>query len=335
MQLRGQTNRLDLGWLVTFVAVLLALVPPLPAQNAGEPQAGTIVGTVTDPRNDIVTGATVTLQGPAPGDRRSVATNNRGFYQFQGVRPGVRYRVTVAAKGFAEWTSPVVLEPNQYKILNSPLQLEVRTEVTVTPEQPAAQQVHSQLQQRILGVIPNFYVVYDKNAAPLTPKLKFKLAFRTVIDPVTIAGEAFYAGLQQAADTPDFPQGAKGYAQRFGAVAADGFTDVMIGGAIMPSLLHQDPRYFYKGTGTTKSRLLYALRSPFVCKGDNGKWQPNYSSMIGDLSSAAISNAYYPESNRGLGLVFGGFAVGTAIRATAAVLQEFVLPRFTRRKKGP
>jgi hypothetical protein len=76
----------------------------------------------------------------------------------------------------------------------------------------------------------------------------------------------------------------------------------MIGGAILPSLLHQDPRYFYQGTGTKKSRALHALSNSFVCKGDNGRRQPNYSSIGGDLASAAISNAYYPASNRGVGL---------------------------------
>ena len=302
------------------------------APNAEPAQAGTIVGTVTDPQNEIVSGATVILQGPAQEDRRSVVTSNRGFFQFQGVPPGVRYRVTVNAKGFSEWTSPVVLEPNQYKILNSALQLEVRTEVTVTPEQIAVEQVREELQQRVFGILPNFYVVYDQNAAPLTPKLKFKLALRTMVDPVTIAGVAFFAGIDQAADNPDYSQGAAGYGKRFGAIYADGISDVLIGGAILPSLLHQDPRYFYRGTGTTKSRLFYAVRSSFMCRGDNGKFQPNYSTILGDLSSAAISNAYYPESNRGAGLVFGNLAIGTAMRATANIMQEFVLSRFTHRK---
>ena len=103
---------------------------------------------------------------------------------------------------------------------------------------------------------------------------------------------------------------------------------------ILPSLLHQDPRYFYQGTGTTKSRVLHALSSPFVCKGDNGKWQPNYSTMGGDLASAAISNAYYPPSNRGAGLVFGNFLIGTGQRAAADLAQEFILRRLTPKAKN-
>ncbi len=103
----------------------------------------------------------------------------------------------------------------------------------------------------------------------------------------------------------------------------------MIGGAILPSLLHQDPRYFYQGTSTNESRTLHALSYPFVCKGDNGRWQPNYSSMGGVLASSAISNAYYPKSNRGVGLVFENFAIGSAARIADAVLKEFVLRKFT------
>jgi len=126
----------------------------------------------------------------------------------------------------------------------------------------------------------------------------------------------------------------KGFAQRYGATYANGLTDIMIGGAILPSLLHQDPRYFYKGTGTTRSRILYALRGPFVCKGDNGRWQPNYSTIGGDLASAAISNTYYPASNRGVGFVFGNFLLGTGQRAAANLAQEFLLSRFTRKARN-
>ena len=114
--------------------------------------------------------------------------------------------------------------------------------------------------------------------------------------PLPSSASASLAGIDQAADTPNYVQGAKGYGERLGATYTDGFTDILIGGAVLPSLLHQDPRYFYQGTGTKKSRILHALSSPFICKGDNGRWQPNYSSVGGDLASGAISNAYYPAS---------------------------------------
>jgi len=163
----------------------------------------------------------------------------------------------------------------------------------------------------------------------MTTKLKFRLAMKVSIDPVSIAGAAFMAGIKQAADTPDYQQGWKGYGQRFGAQYADAVTDIMFGGAILPSLLHQDPRYFYQGTGTTKSRILHAISNPFIARGDNGKLQPNFSSIGGDLISSAISNAYYPASNRGVGFTFNNLLIDTAERTATSLVQEFVLRRFT------
>src|SRR4029077_4109743 len=115
----------------------------------------------------------------------------------------------------------------------------------------------------------------------------------------------------------------------FGAAAADGFSDIMLGGAILPSLLHQDPRYYYQGTGTNKSRTLHALSSPFICRGDNGNLQANYSSLGGDLASAALSNLYYPASNRGAGLVFENVLLSTSERMLSSLVQEFILHKFT------
>jgi hypothetical protein len=141
------------------------------------------------------------------------------------------------------------------------------------------------------------------------------------------------AGINQAADVPDYQQGWQGYGERFGAAAADGFSDTMIGGAILPSLLHQDPRYYYQGTGTNKSRTLHALSSPFICRGDNGNLQANYSSLGGDLASAALSNLYYPASNRGAGLVFENVLLSTSERMLSSLVQEFILHKFTPKAK--
>lgn len=147
-------------------------------------------------------------------------------------------------------------------------------------------------------------------------------------------GVGVLAAINQAGDIPNYPQGFKGYGQRVGAVAADSLSDIMIGGAILPSLLHQDPRYFYQGTGSNSSRVFHALTSPFICRGDNGLLQPNYSSVGGDLGSAAISNLYYPASNRGGGLVLENFVISTGERMLSNVIQEFVLPRLTSRPKA-
>jgi carboxypeptidase family protein len=315
---------------------------PTPLPDVPKVQTGIVVGTVTDVNDDIVAGATVVLEGPLQTDPRTVVTNGNGFFEFKDIEPGTTYHVTVSAQGFANWTSPaVILKPGQYEILaGSKLRIaEALTTINVaapvaSPEEIAAEQVKAEEQQRIFGIIPNFYVVYDHDAAPLTTKLKFKLATKVLFDPVTVIGVATFAGINQAADNPNYGQGAKGYAERFGSGYADGAIDIMVGGAILPSLLHQDPRYFYQGTGTSKSRALHALSSPFVCRGDNGQLQPNYSTIGGDLAAAALANAYYPASNRGPGLFLGNFFIATGQRALANVAQEFILRRLTPKAKN-
>ena len=161
--------------------------------------------------------------------------------------------------------------------------------------------------------------------------MKFELALKVSIDPVTVPGVALIAGARQAANSPNVGQGAAGFGKRFGMVAADGATDILIGGAILPSLLHQDPRYFYQGAGTTKSRIRHAILAPFIARTDSGGHQLNYSSMGGDVISAGISSLYYPKANRGVSLVFGNFAIATAERIGASLAQEFALGRLTHR----
>ena len=310
---------------------------PVALPAAARPQPGVIVGTVVDVNDDTVPGASVILQGPTLESPRKVTSNNNGFFEFNGLQPAIPYHVTISAPGFANWTSPeVTLQPGQYVILtvNKLRIAEAVTKVTVgySAEELATEQVKIEEHQRVFGIIPNFYVSYDPSAAPLTTKLKFKLAAKVAFDPVTFFGVGLVAASQQAGDNPDYRQGAIGYAERYGAAYTNGFTDIMIGGAILPSLLHQDPRYFYQGTGTDRSRAIHALTSPFVCKGDNGRWQTNYSTIGGDLASAALSNAYYPPSNRGVGLFLGNFLIGTGQRAAANLAQEFILRRLTKAK---
>ena len=298
-----------------------------------DPQPARIAGTVSDTNGDIIPGATVIVDTPSESSHSAVADDD-GFFQVDNLTPGTGYQVTVSAKGFADWkSSEVVLSPGQVDLLNG-IKLAILGEttsviVTASREELAVEQARIMEQQRVLGFIPNFYVSYDKNAPPLTAKLKFELALKVSHDPVTIAGTTFLAALNQADHYPNYQEGWKGYGQRFGAVYLNDLTDIMVGGAILPSILHQDPRYFYQGTGTNKSRLMHALSSPIICKGDNGRWQPNYSSLGGYLASGAVANAYYPESNRGAGLVFNTFAVNFSANVANGLLQEFVLRKLT------
>ncbi len=310
----------------------LALLPDAP-----RPEPGTIVGTVVDVNDEAISGATVVLEGPTLKSPRTLVSNDTGFFQFNGVEPET-YHVKISAQGFAGWTSSdLALNPGQYVILPVPrLQIATAfTSVTVgySAGEIASEQVKLEEKQRVFGIIPNFYVSYDQGAAPLTAKLKFQLAVKVAFDPVTFIGVGMAAGAEQAGDHPNYPEGWKGFGERYGAVYTNGFTDIMIGGAILPSLLHQDPRYFYQGTGTNKSRVLHALMTPFVTRGDNGQPQPNYSTIGGDLASAALSNAYYPSSNRGVGLFLGNFLIATGQRAAANLAQEFILGRVTHRAR--
>jgi hypothetical protein len=306
--------------------------PSLPQaqQVSPSPEPATVLGTVVDVNGDPVAGASVVLQALSASERRTATTNADGFYEIADVTPGLSYRMTVSAAGFASWTSPAIaLAPGQYKIITgSTLHVqEVQTTVTVSPktsEQIAIQQVKVEEMQRGFGFIPNFYEVFDPNPEPLTAELKFKLALRNATDPVTVLGTGILTAAAEATGMPKFEDGAEGLGQRLAANYTNQFTDIMLGEAVLPSLFRQDPRYFYQGTGSRKSRLLHAVSAVFIARGDNGRWQPNYSAMGGDLASAAIANLYYPRSSRGVGLVFQNFGINTGVHMAARVMEEFL-----------
>jgi hypothetical protein len=295
--------------------------------------AATVIGTVLDVNGGTIAGAAVVLQGLSVTDQTVVADDN-GFFRLEHLTPGIPYHMAVSAKGFASWTSPeFTLKPDQFTeqtgIRLAVAAVESSVTVSLSPKEIATEQLKIEEQQRVLGFIPNFYTVYDKHPAPLTAKMKFKLALKTSTDPVTMMGSAFIAGLDHAADTPDYGQGTEAYFKRFGANYANGFTDILFGGAVLPSILHQDPRYFYQGTGTTKSRLRHALLNPIICTGDNGNSQFNFSGLGGYMISGAIANTYYPESNRGPGLVFSTFGIDVGADMANGVIQEFLLKKLT------
>jgi len=300
----------------------------LPSRTA---QTGSIVGTVLDITGHTVPNATVVLR--ESNDHRTVVTGNDGFFKFDDVRPGTPARVEISANELKKWTSKeIVVHPGQSFMLTgiTLAVAPVETSVTAaTTEEIAAEQVKLQEEQRVIGFIPNFYVTYESNPAPLTSKLKFQLALKTLTDPVTIAGFGVNAAIYQAAGYPDYGQGWGSFGQRLGATFAGGYSKILIGDAVLPAILHQDPRYFYQGTGTTKSRLLHALATPFFTRGDDGHREINYSNIVGDLASGAIANAYYPSQDRGAGLVVRSALIGIAGRMALGVVQEFVLQKWT------
>ena len=308
----------------------------LPSTSAGQadPQtAGTINGTVVDKSGAALVGATVKLMRGDQALAADVQTGDDGQYSFTKI-PAGPYVVSVSANGFQTATASGTLNTGQAATV-APITLEIAGTVTqVTVEPPKVElaeiQINEEEHQRVLGVIPNFYVSYIPDAAPLNTKQKFELAWRSTIDPVTFGLAAGVAGLEQAVKTPDgWGQDAAGYGQRYGAFYAEDVTSTFLGDFLLPSLFHQDPRYFYKGTGTTRSRLMYAIANAVICKGDNKKWQFNYSYIMGSLAASGIANSYYPPKDRGVGLTFENSGIGIASTAAANVLQEFVIRKLT------
>jgi hypothetical protein len=203
---------------------------------------------------------------------------------------------------------------------------------TQTQQQKADQQIKEQEKQRTLGVLPAFNVSYRADAVSLTRGQKMKLAFRSATDPVAFGIAFIVAGEHEAFDEDTgFGWGIEGYGKRSGAAYLDAFDGAIIGNGILPSILHQDPRYFRLGHGTVKHRLLYALATNVICKHDNThKWEPNYSNVGGNIISGAISNLYYPSGNSGIGQTFTNGLTVTAEGGLGSVFQEF-WPDISRR----
>jgi Carboxypeptidase regulatory-like domain len=295
--------------------------------------AAMINGIVIDRDGGCIPGAAVSIVGQKGDYKSSSTADANGHFTFDSLDASNTYRVSITAPGFSEWDSrEIALEPGQHLDLDDIEMTISAVETSVTAvfaEHLAAQQVKAEETQRYLGVVPNFYVVYDRNnVVPMPASLKFHLALRAETDVVTFTGAALLAGIHQASDAPAYPQGFKGYTQRYGAAYAGGVSDILIGGAVLPSLLHQDPRYFYSGEGTTRQRAAHALRAIFLTHGDNGKLQFNYSGIGGDMASAALANTYYPAADRGTHLFLANWAVLSAGRAANTLAQEF-LGKFT------
>ncbi len=311
----------------------------IPAQSQNE-SLGTISGTVVDQNGNVVVSAAVGLAREGHAEQE-IKSNREGRFTFTDV-PAGPFQLTISATGFATRQVPGVLHPGEaLEMLELRLSIAAATtEVQVSGAdnyELAEEQIKIQETQRVLGVIPNFYVTYNPEALPLKPKQKFELAWKTSVDPVTFAASGVVAGLEQAGNEfSGYGQGAQGYGKRFGASYADGFIGNMIGDAILPSILKQDPRYFYKGSGTTRSRILYALANAVVCKGDNGRWQPDYSGILGSLAAGGISNLYYPASNRnGAQLTFENTLIGIGGSGIGNLFQEFLIRRLTPHARDP
>ena len=330
-------------WAQTGRAVVAPPSSPVTVavQNAPPPgadQTATLFGTVTTSGGDtVVTGARVTLRNSATGAERSATSSGTGFFSFSDVAAGT-YTVAVQGQGFVPWSSsPLVVRAGDYRqISNIVIRIEAAastTLVTASRHQVAELQLEQEEKQRIAGVIPNFYISYVPDAAPLSAGQKSRLAFRSLFDPVTFITAGITAGAEQGENVfPAFGQGSVGFAKRYGAAFADNASSDLIANAVLPIVFRQDPRFYYRG-GSIRSRTLYALATVFICKGDDGRWQPNYSFVLGGFAAASVSNLYYPAAERGGSLVVTNGLLNLASGAGAALLEEFVFQKITTRGK--
>lgn len=301
--------------------------------QAPDPQtAGSISGMVVDRSGAVIVGARVRLS--RENQTLEAVSDSDGRFAFTDVAPGL-FHLTTSSEGFATQSYSGTLQSGENCVV-APIALEVaaastEVQVAMSRTEVAEAEIKDEEKQRILGFVPNFYVTYDPAAVPLRPKQKFELAWKSSIDPVSFGLTAAIAGVEQATGAfSGYGQGAQGYAKRFGAGYADLVIGTFIGGAALPSLFKQDPRYFYKGTGSKRSRVFYAIAMSVVCKGDNGHWQANYSGILGGLAAGGISNLYYPETDRnGVAFTFENALIGIGTSAAANILQEFVIRKLT------
>jgi hypothetical protein len=348
-------------WLVRLSLILLSCGFPSPAQSqqppivpevqSGQPDnratgapaaeqlpdqrnSGSITGTIVDQTGVAVAGARVRLTREDQPPSQETVTNEDGLFSFANVAPGP-FQLTTMSEGFATQACSGILEPGERHVVPrialavASAFTEVR--VVVSRTEVAEDQIKAQEKQRVLGVVPNFYVSYVQDAVPLSAKQKFELAWKMAVDPVTFGVNGAVAGIQQAHnDFSGYGQGAQGYAKRYGASYADFAAGTFIGSALLPSLLKQDPRYFYKGSGRKRSRILYAIANSVVCRGDDGHWQANYSSILGSFAAGGISNLYYPAKDRnGAGLTIENGLIGMGESAAINLFQEFLGRKLT------
>jgi hypothetical protein len=320
--------------LFRYWTLALMLLAPLFAGRCALAQATrSIQGKVTDSSGTAILGAVVTVQD-ADGNSRLTVTDVEGAFQIAFL-PAGNYSVKISASGLSDWTASdvIVSQTEESKPLLAVMQIapvKFTVSAILPTEEVAQQQLKHETQQRVLGVIPNYFVAYENNAAPLSTKQKFDLSFKLLIDPATFAAAGITAGIQQSMNSyHQFGQGSEGYAKRYAAAYGTAATNLLITSVAADSVLHQDPRYFYSGTGTKAQRAWYAVKSAFRARGDNGKWQPPYAGLIGTVAAAEISDLYYPGSRTQYTLLGRSLMFHFAGLVGLNLGEELFLKRFT------
>ena len=194
---------------------------------------------------------------------------------------------------------------------------------------------------RLFYALPNFLTLENVGQVPpLTVGQKFKVVTRGSFDYIQIPWYGFLAGISQAENSePGYGQGAEGYGKRFGSAFADGTIENYMTGAVLPSLLRQDPRFFQKGQGTFLHRTGYAVSRIFVTRTDSGHQQFNYSEIVGSAMSAAISTySYHPKGDRTLPNTASVWGTQVGYDTITIVVKEFwpdIRRKLSKKKAAP
>ena len=307
--------------------------PLQPSAGAFPEASSSISGIVLDANGGRISGASATLTCTRDAEEHTNSDGNGKFF-FNGL-PAGNFKLTITSPGMEPFVFPnIVLDVGERRELPQ-ISMAIAAAITevrvvLTHVEVAQEQVNAAEHQRVFGILPNFYSSYIWDAEPLDAKQKFDLAFHSITDPIEFVGTGIIAGAEQATDTfPGYGQGARGYAKRYGAAYADDVLGRMIGSAILPSLIHQDPRYFYKGSGSIHSRVFYAMSRALVTRRDDGQTEPNYSRLAGSFAAGGLANLYYPRADRGVGLTVADGLVSIAGHAVDNLIREFFLRSLT------
>lgn len=304
-------------------------------------QSSSLVGDVIDSHDGLVPGAAIvaTQLQPAPGAPPmptpiQLTSDSAGHFDLRELSAGV-WTISVSSPGFISFVSPHIVLGRGQRFVVQGIVLNIAEQhadvtVTMTLEQVADQEIHDEEKQRVVGFFPNYNTSYVWNAAPMNARQKFGLSLKSTLDPVSFITAGIIAGGRQIQGTyPEYGSGPSGFAYRYGDAWGTGFIGHTIAYAVLPSIFHQDPRYFYMGTGTKKARAIHAMLSSVLCRGNNGKTQFNISHIGGDFAAGYISRSYHPGSNDSLGLAVDNMFIGIGGTAGVNLFREFALKRLS------
>jgi hypothetical protein len=185
---------------------------------------------------------------------------------------------------------------------------------------------NDEVPKRIFFIIPNFMTANDQpeNQGPLTPKEKFSIAWHQFFDESAHVGNVIQASISQAANSlPHYGEGWGAFGERVAAQEGDQFTGSMLIYGVLPTLLHEDPRYFRRGRGSAFSRIGYAMSRVLIARTDSGRPTFNTCQVFGQLGQASISMLYYPQQDRRLVGVLSGWAINQGYNIGWNQLKEF------------